>query len=1023
MKPAAQSIQHQDNSLHIPQTKPLFYQDLSIQIQQLYTRTFSDVGSRFLHLLAAEIANITTCRSVFINQLLTFDEYKESELYRKEHNFADDDKLMLIRAFYVDPKDGRIQSHPLKTVLRLEGTPHQHVIQYSQHFIPQDLTSHYPSFKDYQSMAAISLPSTPSEDFTPSTPPASNDCIGILGVLHDQPINSQDAHHIIKLLDSVKLRAGRELERIREGERLLSMKDAAKQDAESKIKFLADMSHEIRTPMNAVIALTDLLLQEKDTLGEEQVEHLEVIQTSGHHLLTVINDILDISKLNHDPKLKLEKRKFSLRKCLKDTLNMARHQATTNLHNKVVHLIECPPDMEDSSSLKQILARVEKGSTTPPLPRVMKGKTLLPLVWKIERDVPDILIGDSMRLTQIVLNLCSNAVKFTKQGHIEVNIKRYVPSSAQSQATLPSNSGKPMYEAKIENIRSRAVRESTAQKAKQAAVTSNTNPSQEGYDPNAAETVILEISVSDTGIGIPSDRLPKLFKSFSQIDISTARRYGGTGLGLAISSTLVNHMGGGLWVESEEGLGSRFALTIPILVAPVQPDTPGNRSSDGWTPLTSPPSPCSTSSEGTSGAQSVSTERSLDFTSPAAGCLSPSQSISHAQGYFSQHSSTRSTSPVAQPAAQGNTYKQPSIPSLAWAPPPPPVSLALGAPPIAKHPYSSNQDGTSTSKPMVTRSQYANADHDSLAIPTSGAASVSPKLKSQSIDTKYSSAGSPNDSQYQQSIPSPPRITVGKPQNLTTKPLDDKQAAESSVPKASGSLLTSAATSGGQSVTHNRTSRASVAKQHHHHRRGGNVNEENVALAFPVKILLAEDNVLNQKIAISILKRLGYTGVEIANNGREVLDAMRRTRFDVIFMDLYMPEMDGLEVTKSIISARHSPDTDLHNVQDVYIIALTASASMQDRQICIEAGMNDFISKPFTMLEMKTSLKKCMYRQRKKRRKQQSPRPEAPNSGKQSDGEEGEDEDDDDDDTTASANDPMLGVEGASYQGLVRGRT
>lgn len=109
MKPAASSIQHQDNSLLIPQTKPLPYQDLSIQIQQLYTRTFSDVGSRFLHLLVAEIANITTCRSVFINQLLTFDEYKESELYRKEHNFDEDDRLMLIRAFYVDPKDGRIQ--------------------------------------------------------------------------------------------------------------------------------------------------------------------------------------------------------------------------------------------------------------------------------------------------------------------------------------------------------------------------------------------------------------------------------------------------------------------------------------------------------------------------------------------------------------------------------------------------------------------------------------------------------------------------------------------------------------------------------------------------------------------------------------------------------------------------------------------------------------------------------------------------------------------------------------------------
>jgi DNA-binding response OmpR family regulator len=141
-------------------------------------------------------------------------------------------------------------------------------------------------------------------------------------------------------------------------------------------------------------------------------------------------------------------------------------------------------------------------------------------------------------------------------------------------------------------------------------------------------------------------------------------------------------------------------------------------------------------------------------------------------------------------------------------------------------------------------------------------------------------------------------------------------------------------------------------------------------------------------------------------------------------MDLYMPEMDGLEVTKSIISARHSPDTDLYNIHDVYIIALTASASMQDRQICIEAGMNDFISKPFTMLEMKTSLKKCMYRQRKKRRKQQSPRQGAHSSqaDKRSDGEEEEGEEEEDDSST-NANDPMLGVEGASYQGLIRGRT
>lgn len=455
-----------------------------------------------------------------------------------------------------------------------------------------------------------------------------------------------------------------------------------------------------------------------------------------------------------------------------------------------------------------------------------------------------------------------------------------------------------MYEAKIETIRSRAVRESTAQKAKQAAVASSANPSSEGTDPLATAaavdlTVILEISVSDTGIGIPLDRLPKLFKSFSQIDISTARRYGGTGLGLAISSTLVNHMGGGLWVESEEGVGSRFALTIPMVVAPNQPDTPGNRSSDGWTPLTSPPSPCSTSSEGTSGTQSLTTERSQDFTSPASGCLSPAHST--AQEYFSQPvaNTTLPASPAGPLLAQSSIPppRPPAIAPLTWPlPPTANSSFHLGMQAQTKKPAAnSNPELTlTTSKPppMPARSQYANPETDQtgsihLGVPTSS----SPGLKPQTSDVRNTTDYAPPATSS-----SPPRITIGKP-----KPYDDNQGSDlSSGGRSATSLLTSAATSGGQSVSQNRTSRASVAKQHHHHRRGGTgtANEENLALSFPIKILLAEDNVLNQKIAISILKRLGYTNVEIANNGREVLDAMRRTRFDLIFVGLLPPDSD-----------------------------------------------------------------------------------------------------------------------------------
>ncbi|KAI8340993.1 histidine kinase-like ATPase [Choanephora cucurbitarum] len=463
----------------------------------------------------------------------------------------------------------------------------------------------------------------------------------------------------------------------------MSARDLAIVDAENKLKFLADMSHEIRTPMNAVIALTDLLLQERSTLNMEQIEHLEVIQTSGSHLLTIINDILDISKLNHDPKFKLESRRFSLRKCLKDTLNMARHQASMSQQNKVVYVLECPPDKDDNVPLPQLISQLENsGVLLRPLLH-KKGKTVLPVIWKIDSDVPDHLLGDTMRLTQIMLNLCSNAVKFTKQGGIHIRIKRSTPTPLRTPSTQSKldkrMTFKERYDAKIETIWNRAMQEKRDR--------NHTSPNNGLVDEEVdyfGEKTVLEISVTDTGIGIPGDRLPKLFKSFSQIDISTARRYGGTGLGLAISSTLVNRMGGCVWVESEEGIGSRFALTLPMTVAP-------------------------------------------------------------------RDQSKRLT-------------------------------------------VSGNNHAASNTSNTTARKNY-------------------------------------ND-------------------------------------------LLSPAT---------RNNRVSISKQHYHNRKP-QTKEENLAKAHPLRILLAEDNILNQKIAISILKRLGYVDVAIANNGSEVLTLMKTSVFDVIFV-------------------------------------------------------------------------------------------------------------------------------------------
>lgn len=425
---------------------------------------------------------------------------------------------------------------------------------------------------------------------------------------------------------------------------------------------------------------------------------------------------------------------------------------------------------------------------------------------------------------------------------------------------------KERYDAKIETIWTRAMQE-----RKDSFSNKGTSPTTDDDMDYFSEKAVLEISVTDTGIGIPADRLPKLFKSFSQIDISTARRYGGTGLGLAISSTLVNRMGGCVWVESEEGVGSRFALTLPMTVAP----RGRHYSSDSNTTPTncymnSPSSPSSTISD------SSSHSNPLDIVSPL-----PTLSNST---YFSSTSNNNHSNNSSNSNTNNNNNNTNFIP--------------------APHPHQ---------RPLLTRAVPHQLDE----------VSDSPMAEdTQALD--------------------------GRKNNNTN----------------TGSISIMSAAGNNNNNNNSTSSRANIKP----YARKPQGKEENLAKVHPLRILLAEDNILNQKIAISILKRLGYIDVVIANNGKEVLSLMKNSVFDVIFMDLYMPEMDGLEVTREIIKERSKENSELLNCVDVYIIALTASASREDRQICIDAGMNDFISKPFTMVEMKSALKTCA-NNRKKRRK------------------------------------------------------
>ena len=238
-------------------------------------------------------------------------------------------------------------------------------------------------------------------------------------------------------------------------------RDQAERDAKAKSEFLANMSHEIRTPMNAIVGMTHLLAG--TGLNATQQNYVEKAEHSARLLLRIINDILDFSKIDAG-RMEIDKVKFSV------------HKLTRHIHDMVVGLA-------NAKSLK--------------------------VNFIVQPNVPEYVVGDSMRLEQILLNLTNNAVKFTQTGEVSVCISR------------------------------------------------------QNKDPEPGKLRLL-FEVQDTGIGMTKEQLDVLFVPFTQADSSITRKYGGTGLGLAISRSLVGLMGGEIWSESTLGKGSKFSFTVNL---------------------------------------------------------------------------------------------------------------------------------------------------------------------------------------------------------------------------------------------------------------------------------------------------------------------------------------------------------------------------------------------------------------------------------------------------------------------------
>ncbi len=509
---------------------------------------------------------------------------------------------------------------------------------------------------------------------------------------------------------------------------LREARDAADRANQAKSAFLANMSHEIRTPINGVMGTLELL--DATPLAKRQHRYVEAARDSAGALLHLINDILDLSKIEAG-KLELERIEFGIDKCAESALRVVSPAASA----KGVELIL------DAETAAGVIVR-----------------------------------GDPDRLRQVLINLAANAIKFTAAGEVEVRV---------------------------------------------------------GVERREDHTAGIYVTVRDTGEGIPPDRLDRLFKSFSQVDASTARRFGGTGLGLAISKQLVELMHGSIGVASRPGDGSMFLFDVRLPLVRVE----STMIDDGLDEL-------------------LGGELAAVETNAAA------------------RAALQAAFDGAGPGVRGTVYA--SIDELLAAhdgPREEPAAVLVGA---------VRWDEEATHAAERARRAFPDAQVLGLTVREPG--------------------------------PSEEQRLHGLVDGWLRKPLGPRSLREQLVSALSGEAR--AAQGGGESLV------------------------LDPALASGKRVLIAEDNPVGQMVTTEYVEGLGLSCV-VVGRGDLAVERVRAERFDVVLMDCHMPEMDGFEAAAAL--RQYAKDTGITLPK---IIALTANAMSGDRERCIAAGMDDYVSKP-----------------------------------------------------------------------------